>query len=115
VAIALAGTRGIANAAVAEAASATAMKPAWKNRFIEYLLHRTVRQLAQVPGEHFVPGVARPFRFRKKRQQFPESNRNCRFFPNCGQAFRSIFRSEEPFFRSVICQAVMMTRWEQNK
>jgi hypothetical protein len=34
VAIALAGTRGIANAAVAEAASATAIKPAFIKRFI---------------------------------------------------------------------------------
>jgi hypothetical protein len=34
VAIALAGTRGIANAAVAEAASAMAIKPALTNRFI---------------------------------------------------------------------------------
>jgi hypothetical protein len=34
VARALAGTRGIANATVAEAASATAIKPAWINRFI---------------------------------------------------------------------------------
>jgi hypothetical protein len=38
VAIALAGTRGIANAAVAEAASATAMKPARINRFMGNLL-----------------------------------------------------------------------------
>jgi hypothetical protein len=34
VVIALAGTRGIAKAAVAEAASATAIKPALINRFI---------------------------------------------------------------------------------
>jgi hypothetical protein len=34
VTMALAGTRGIAIAAVAEAASATATKPAWINRFI---------------------------------------------------------------------------------
>jgi hypothetical protein len=35
VVIALAGTRGIANAAVAETASATAIRPALINRFID--------------------------------------------------------------------------------
>jgi hypothetical protein len=54
--MALAGARGIAKAAVVETASATAMQPAWIDRFIENLLHRTVRQLAQVPAEYFVPG-----------------------------------------------------------
>jgi hypothetical protein len=51
--MALAGTRGIANAAVAEAASATAIKPALINRFIGILLHRASRHLAQVPKPSF--------------------------------------------------------------
>jgi hypothetical protein len=46
VVIALAGTRGIANAAVAEAASATAIKPALINCLIEISSNRKVRRLA---------------------------------------------------------------------
>jgi hypothetical protein len=73
VVIALAGTRGIAKAAVAEAASATATKPAWINRFIGNLLHRLVRQLAQVPGGYFVPSRSGPFAHVEERTQFREA------------------------------------------
>jgi hypothetical protein len=31
------------------------------------------------------------------------------------RAFCNISRPEEHLFRSVICQAVILTRWEQNK
>jgi hypothetical protein len=49
--MALAGTRGIANAAVAEAASATTIKPALINRFIG------ISSTAHCGDEHKFPSI----------------------------------------------------------
>jgi hypothetical protein len=52
------------------------------------------------------------------RTQFPtEQDPDYRFLPDCpaGQTSCNIFRSKEPLLRLLICQAVMITRWEQNK
>jgi hypothetical protein len=89
----LAGTRGIANAAVAEAMIATAIKPAWINRFIGNLLRRGARRLAQVPGEYFVPCRCATARKSQKNRSilrsklqlplFPESSFGGRNFLGC--------------------------------
>jgi hypothetical protein len=79
--MALAGTRGIANAAVAEAASAAAIKPALINRFIGISSNRAARRLTQVPEPSFVPIPSLATRPSKNLGDLPKANRNCRFFP----------------------------------
>jgi hypothetical protein len=70
--MALAGTRGIASAAVAEAASATAIKPALINRFIGISSAAHCGNQHKFQGVIFVPtilGDPKPF---KKRANFSE-------------------------------------------
>jgi hypothetical protein len=59
-----------------------------------------------------------PFASPKERAQFREAKSQLPFFPGLPgrlAPFCEISRLEEHLFRSLICQAVMMTRWEQNK
>jgi hypothetical protein len=57
--MAFAGTRGIANAAVAEATSATAIKPALINRFIAISSTADRGNYHKFPRRHFVPAPER--------------------------------------------------------
>jgi hypothetical protein len=79
--MALVGTRGIANAAVAELASATAIKPALMYRFIG-ISSTAHRQLTQVPELSFCsksllghPTVQKRSRLLRGKSQLP-------FFPD---------------------------------
>jgi hypothetical protein len=100
VVIALAGTRGIANAAVAEAATATAIKPALINCFIEISFTARGGNEHKFPSNILFHAGAQAVSTAAVRTQFPTGN---------------ISRSKEPLFRLLICQAVMIHRWEQNK
>ena len=90
--MALAGTRGIANAAVAEAASATAIKPALINRFIGISSAAHCGNQHKFQGVIFVPTILGDPNLLKSAPTFRSSS-HCRFFPNL-TAERELFPAD---------------------
>ena len=106
----IAFSKGRSNAAIASALviSERAVEKHITNIFTK--LHITDRAQAVVRAR---------LRSRKNAGNFAKQNPNCHFIPNCLPGRRGrlqhFYDWRNLCFRRSFCQAVMMTRWEQNK